>query len=158
MTTPRRRRAWLRGRRGESLAAWWLRLKGYHLLARNFRSGAGEIDLIAQRGRVLALVGVQRDLRRVLARLTREGEGEGVPAEQVRETVRLAKRAHRTALMAAHYEDVRAVLRDAQTFACFDRGMSYSRRNYRRTEPPMALMEAWRHTYQCRGCTTSELA
>ena len=59
MSTPRRRRAWLRGRRGEGLAAWWLRLKGYRLLARNFRSGAGEIDLIARRGPVLAMVEVK---------------------------------------------------------------------------------------------------
>lgn len=59
MTAPRRRRAWQRGRRGEGLAAWWLRLKGYRLLARNFRSGAGEIDLIARRGRILALVEVK---------------------------------------------------------------------------------------------------
>jgi putative endonuclease len=59
MTVPRRRRAWLRGRKGEGLAAWWLRLKGYRLLARNFRSGAGEIDLIACRGAVLAMVEVK---------------------------------------------------------------------------------------------------
>jgi putative endonuclease len=59
MTAPRRRRAWLRGRRGEALAACWLRLKGYRLLARNFRSGAGEIDLIARRGKILAMVEVK---------------------------------------------------------------------------------------------------
>ena len=59
MTAPRRRRAWLRGRRGEALAAWWLRLKGYRLVARNFRSGAGEIDLIVWRGKILAMVEVK---------------------------------------------------------------------------------------------------
>lgn len=59
MTVSRRRRAWLRGRRGEGLAACWLRLKGYRLLARNFRSGAGEIDLIARRGAILAMVEVK---------------------------------------------------------------------------------------------------
>ena len=59
MTIPRRRLAWLRGRQGEGMAAWWLRLKGYRLLARNFRSGAGEIDLIARRGAVLAMVEVK---------------------------------------------------------------------------------------------------
>lgn len=59
MTAPGRRLAWLRGRRAEGLAAWWLRLKGYSLLARNFRSGAGEIDLIARRGKVLAMVEVK---------------------------------------------------------------------------------------------------
>jgi len=59
MTAPRRRRAWLRGRRGEALAAWWLRLKGYRLVARNFRSSAGEIDLIVWRGKILAMVEVK---------------------------------------------------------------------------------------------------
>ena len=59
MRRPRRRRAWLRGRRGEGLAAWWLRLKGYQVLARNFRCGAGEIDLIARRGAILAMVEVK---------------------------------------------------------------------------------------------------
>ena len=38
---PARRRAWLRGRRAESLAAWWLRLKGYRILARGFRAANG---------------------------------------------------------------------------------------------------------------------
>ncbi len=59
MTAPRRRQAWLRGRRGESLAACWLRLRGYRVVARNFRSGAGEIDLIARRGGILAMVEVK---------------------------------------------------------------------------------------------------
>jgi putative endonuclease len=59
MTVARRRLAWLRGRRAEGLAAWWLRLKGYRLVARNYRSGAGEIDLIACRGSILAMVEVK---------------------------------------------------------------------------------------------------
>jgi putative endonuclease len=54
-----RRSAWLRGRRAEWLAAWWLRLKGYRILARDLRTPVGEIDLIARRGRVLALVEVK---------------------------------------------------------------------------------------------------
>ncbi len=56
MTQQPRRSAWLRGRRAELLAAWWLRLKGYRILARDLRTPVGEIDLIARRGRVLALV------------------------------------------------------------------------------------------------------
>ncbi len=59
MSRQRRRSAWRRGRRGEGLAAWWLRLKGYQILARDFRSPVGEIDLIARRGRVLALIEVK---------------------------------------------------------------------------------------------------
>ena len=59
MTRETRRRAYGRGRRAEALAAWWLRLKGYRILARGFRVAAGEIDLIARRGRLIALVEVK---------------------------------------------------------------------------------------------------
>ncbi len=59
MTRETRRRAYGRGRRAEALAAWWLRLKGYRILARGFRVASGEIDLIARRGRVLAHVEVK---------------------------------------------------------------------------------------------------
>ena len=55
-----RRLAWRRGRRGESLAAWWLRLKGYRILARGLKSPVGEIDIVACRGRTLAIVEVKR--------------------------------------------------------------------------------------------------
>ena len=59
MTRETRREAYGRGRRAETLAAWWLRLKGYRILARGFRVAAGEIDLIARRGRLIALVEVK---------------------------------------------------------------------------------------------------
>ena len=59
MSQLRRRAAWVRGRRAETQAAWWLRLKGYRILERNFRVRPGEIDLIARRGRILALVEVK---------------------------------------------------------------------------------------------------
>ena len=35
------------GRRAERIAALWLRLKGYRILAHRFRAPGGEIDLIA---------------------------------------------------------------------------------------------------------------
>jgi len=47
------------GRRAERLAAWWLRLKGWRILAMRARTPVGEIDLIARRGRVLAFVEVK---------------------------------------------------------------------------------------------------
>lgn len=59
MSTAQRRRAWSRGRRAETLAAWWLRLKGYRILARDLRTPVGEIDIIARRGGVLAIVEVK---------------------------------------------------------------------------------------------------
>lgn len=61
-------------------------------------------------GRVGALLTGQRDLRRVLGRLVEQGQAEGVPEERIRRIHAIARRAHRTALMASHYEDLRAVL------------------------------------------------
>lgn len=49
-----------RGRRAETLAAWWLRLRGWRILARRARVPGGEVDLIARRGRVLAFVEVKQ--------------------------------------------------------------------------------------------------
>lgn len=50
----------LAGRRGEVLAACWLMAKGYRILGFRLRTVAGEIDLLALRGRVLAVVEVKR--------------------------------------------------------------------------------------------------
>ena len=84
MTQARRRRAWHRGRRAETLAACWLRLKGYRILARGFRVAVGEIDLIARRGQVLALVEVKA--RRRLAEA-----GESINRRQRRRIARAAE-------------------------------------------------------------------
>ena len=47
------------GLRAETLAALWLRLKFYQILARNFAARGGEIDLIARRGDVIVFVEVK---------------------------------------------------------------------------------------------------
>ena len=47
------------GRWGERRAAWWLRLKGWRIIARRVKVRAGEIDLIARRGRITAFVEVK---------------------------------------------------------------------------------------------------
>src|SRR3954462_3446675 len=47
------------GRRAETIAAWWLRLKGWAILARRVRTPLGEVDLIARRGRTVAFVEVK---------------------------------------------------------------------------------------------------
>ena len=61
-------------------------------------------------GRVLALLGVRMDLHRIIGELTRRGRRQGVGEAQIAETMALVRRAHRTALMAAHFEDLRALL------------------------------------------------
>lgn len=48
-----------RGRQGERLAGWWLRLKGWSILARRVKTPLGEIDLIARRGAMVAFVEVK---------------------------------------------------------------------------------------------------
>jgi putative endonuclease len=55
----RRRDALRRGRRAETLAVWWLRLKGYRILGRDLRLGVGEIDILARRGNLLVAVEVK---------------------------------------------------------------------------------------------------
>ena len=51
-----RHRAERRGRGAETLACWYLRLKGWRILAIRARTPVGEVDLIARRGRILAFI------------------------------------------------------------------------------------------------------
>lgn len=48
------------GHRSEWLAAAWLMLKGYQLLGFRLKTRSGEIDILARRGTVLAVVEVKR--------------------------------------------------------------------------------------------------
>jgi putative endonuclease len=50
----------VRGRKAETIAAWWLRLHGWRILAQRARVPGGEVDLIARRGRTLAFVEVKQ--------------------------------------------------------------------------------------------------
>ncbi len=63
MSGSSRRAAERRGQWAETLAALYLRAKGYRIIARRFRSRAGEIDLIARRRRHLAFVEVKARAR-----------------------------------------------------------------------------------------------
>lgn len=54
-----RRAAETAGRRGERMAAWWLRLRGWAILDRRVRTPVGEVDLIARRGGLIAFVEVK---------------------------------------------------------------------------------------------------
>lgn len=54
-----RRKNERRGRLAERFAAVWLQCHGWTILARRARTGAGEIDLIAMRGKILAFIEVK---------------------------------------------------------------------------------------------------
>jgi len=47
------------GRLAETLCAWRLRLAGYRIIARRYRSPVGEIDLVAIRGGTVAFIEVK---------------------------------------------------------------------------------------------------
>ncbi len=74
----RKQRALRFGRLAENLAALSLRLRGYRILRRRFKTPAGEIDLIARRGGLLIAVEVK-------ARQTLEQASEAVtPGQRAR--------------------------------------------------------------------------
>ena len=72
------------GRRAERLAAWWLRLHGWHVLAMRARTPVGEVDLIARRGKVLAFIEVK-------ARATSAGAGLSLDDYRLRRVVAAAE-------------------------------------------------------------------
>ncbi len=55
----KRQAAEKRGRGAETIAAMWLRLFGWRILARRARVRGGEVDIIARRGRTLAFIEVK---------------------------------------------------------------------------------------------------
>lgn len=59
MTQARRRKAWRRGRSAEALGVAWLVLRGYQIVGRRLRTPVGEIDIVARRGRTLAIIEVK---------------------------------------------------------------------------------------------------
>ncbi len=58
-TPPSTRRNYDHGRRAEFLCRLALRLKGYQILAARYRTPLGEIDIVAARGNVIAIVEVK---------------------------------------------------------------------------------------------------
>ncbi len=74
------------GRRGESLVARWYEAEGYRVIDRNWRCRAGEIDLVARRGRVIAVCEVK----------TRSSHAYGSPLESI--TAAKAARVRRLAM------------------------------------------------------------
>lgn len=53
-----------RGRFGETVAAWWLRLHGWQILAFRVKLRVGEVDLVAKRGRTVAFIEVKARRRK----------------------------------------------------------------------------------------------
>jgi len=60
----KRQRAEKQGREGERMAAVWLRLKGWRILAQRVKTPLGEIDLIARKPGLVAFVEVKWRKRR----------------------------------------------------------------------------------------------
>lgn len=77
----RRRAAERRGHAAELLCLWHLRLKGYRILARRYKTPVGEIDLIARRGGTLAAIEVK-------ARADFDRAGEAVTRRQQQRIMR----------------------------------------------------------------------
>lgn len=63
------------GKRGEEIACDYLKKRGYQILARNYRSGRNEIDVITRKDNVISFVEVK----------TRRNEKFGHPIEAVSE-------------------------------------------------------------------------
>ncbi|NLR71492.1 YraN family protein [Novosphingobium sp. ERN07] len=73
-----------RGRRGEVLALWWLRLRGWRILARRVKVKVGEVDIVARKGRTVAFVEVK--WRRDAGLL-----GDAIDAHRLRRVARAAE-------------------------------------------------------------------
>ncbi len=67
MSNATRKQAEQRGRRAETFAAWLLRFKGYTILEERKKTPHGEIDLVALKGNILAIVEVKQRPTFILA-------------------------------------------------------------------------------------------
>jgi putative endonuclease len=59
MTNHSRQVAERKGRRAELIARLWLQIKGYRILEARFKTKVGEIDIIAKKGKTIAIVEVK---------------------------------------------------------------------------------------------------
>ena len=82
--TGKRRKAHGLGLSAETFAAWSLRLTGWRILKHRYKTKAGEIDLIAKRGKTVAFIEVK-------ARKSRQAAMEAVTPASQRRIVRAAK-------------------------------------------------------------------
>jgi putative endonuclease len=84
MSLDSRRAAESRGRLAEAHCAFRLRLKGYRILARRFRTHVGEVDIVARRGRTVAFIEVK-------ARDSEESASQSITPRQRRRILAAAK-------------------------------------------------------------------
>jgi len=68
----------------ETICSWVLRLKGYRIRARSYKTSVGEIDIIAQRGKMLIFVEVK-------ARATTAAAAESIRFQQQKRITRAAQ-------------------------------------------------------------------
>lgn len=74
-----------RGRSAETAACWFLRLHGWHIIARRARVPGGEVDVVARRGKVVAFVEVK-------ARATPQAAAMAIDAWRLRRVIVAAER------------------------------------------------------------------
>ena len=72
------------GRFAETLAAWYLRFRGYRVIQRGFRGRVGEIDIVARRGGLVVFIEVK-------ARKDRAAAAEAITPSQTARIVRAAQ-------------------------------------------------------------------
>lgn len=108
------------GRRAEWLAALWLRVRGYRVLARNVRTPLGEIDMIVRRGNIVTFVEVK----------CRQTEGDARRAVTVKQRQRIAR--------AARY------LADSGRFGPNVEAYRFDVVAVRRRALPLHIVDAWR--------------
>jgi len=77
-------RAEKRGHWAETQTAWLLRLTGHRILARNYKTPVGEIDLIAKRGNTVSFIEVK-------ARADSQAAAEAITPKQRRRIQRAAE-------------------------------------------------------------------
>ena len=96
---PERQVAFALGLSAESRAAAFLIAKGYRIVARRWRSGVGEIDIVARRRRTLVFVEVK-------ARERLDDAAEAVTVRQQRRIIAAAE-----AWLASHPDDINCDMR-----------------------------------------------
>ncbi|MEH6629475.1 MAG: YraN family protein [Halopseudomonas aestusnigri] len=80
----KRVKAQRKGIYAEQMASWFLRLKGYQILASNFKTKVGEIDLVARKGTTLCFIEVKK-------RATKAEAAEAISSRQKARIIRASE-------------------------------------------------------------------